>query len=107
MQGQWTFLSRSMPGISPLFQRLEDVIRMTFLPALLRRNVNDFERNVLSLPARLGGLGISLPQVETVNAHENSLRVSAPLTRLILRQELELDPSKRDSRSSNEFEVPD
>jgi len=92
MQGQWTFLSRSMPGISPLFQRLEDVIRMTVLPALLRRNVNDFERNVLSLPARLGGLGISLPQVETVNAHENSLRVSAPLTRLILRQELELDP---------------
>ena len=49
-------------------------------------------RNVLSLPARLGGLDISLPQVETVNAHENSLRVSAPLTRLILRQELELDP---------------
>jgi hypothetical protein len=78
----------------PLCERLEEVIRLTFLPALLRRHVNDFERTVLSLPARLGGLGISLPQVETINAHENSMRVSAPLVRLILRQELELDPKE-------------
>jgi hypothetical protein len=82
MQGQWTFLARSMPGISPLFERLEDVIRLTFLPALLRRNINDFERDVLSLPARHGGLGITKPQVECVNAHENSMKVSAPLIKL-------------------------
>ena len=36
MQGQWTFLSRSMPGISHLLERLEKVIRLHFLPALLR-----------------------------------------------------------------------
>ena len=31
MQGQWTFLSRSMPDISPLFERLEAVIRLEFI----------------------------------------------------------------------------
>ena len=92
MQSQWTFLSRSMPEISPLLARLEDVIRLCFLPALLRRPVNDFEREVLSLPARMGGLGISLPHINCISAHANSLKVSAPLIRLIARQELDLDP---------------
>ena len=58
MQGQWTFISRAMPDVSHLFLRLEEVIRLHFLPALLRRHVNDIERQVLSLPARLVGLGI-------------------------------------------------
>jgi len=92
MQGQWTFISRAMPDVSHLFLRLEEVIRLEFLPALLRRQVNDIEREVLSLPARLGGLGISKPHCNSVDAHENSKRLSQPLIKLILRQELELDP---------------
>lgn len=94
MQSQWTFLSRSMPQVSELFERLEDEIRLRFLPALLRREVNDFERDVLSLPARLGGLGITKPHVVCVDAHEHSMRVSAPLIKLIMRQELDLDPKE-------------
>ena len=57
LQGQWTFLSRAMSDISDMFKPLEDVIRADFLPALLRREVNDLERDMLSLPARLGGMG--------------------------------------------------
>jgi len=91
MQSQWTFLSISMPEISPLFVRLEDVIRLSFLPALLRRPVNELEREVLSLPARMGGLGISLPHTNCISAHANSMKVSAPLIRLIARQELDFD----------------
>ena len=94
MQGQWTFICRAMPDVSPLFLRLEEAIRMTFLPALLRRQVNDLEREVLSMPARMGGLGICKPQVLCVDAHENSKKLSAPLIRLILRQELDLDPAE-------------
>jgi len=33
-------------------------IRMVFIPALLRREVNDLERDLISLPARMGGLGL-------------------------------------------------
>ena len=94
MQGQWTFLARAMPEVSHLFQRLEEVIRMSFLPALLRRHVNDLEREVFSLPARMGGLGICKPEASCIDAHENSKRLSAPLVKLIMRQELDLDPSE-------------
>src|SRR6185437_15527157 len=80
MQSQWTFLARSMPDLAELFTRLEEVIRMEFLPALLRRDVNHIERDVLSLPARLGGLGITKPNVDCVNSHENSVKLSTPLT---------------------------
>jgi hypothetical protein len=33
-----------------LFQPLDDVIRQEFIPSLLRREVNDMERDLLSLP---------------------------------------------------------
>jgi hypothetical protein len=33
LQGQWTFLSRTMPNISRQLRPLEDMIRLTFLPA--------------------------------------------------------------------------
>ena len=56
LQSQWTFLCRTMPGTPLLFQPLEDVIRKVFIPSLLRREVNDLERDLLSLPARMGGM---------------------------------------------------
>ena len=64
LQSYWTFLCRTMPGNAELFQPLEDVIRQVFIPALLRREVNDLERDLLSLPARLGGMGITKPTEE-------------------------------------------
>ena len=92
MQSQWNFLARSMPDLAELFVKLEEVILMDFLPALLRRDLSPLERDVLSLPARLGGLGIPKPNVECVNAHENSVKLSTPLIRLVLRQEKHLNP---------------
>ena len=44
-----------MPGVPALFQPLEDVIRQVLIPSLLRREVNDLEHDLLSLPARMGG----------------------------------------------------
>ena len=45
LQGQWTFLSRAMPGISPYLQPLEDAIRLLLIPTMLRRQVSDVERD--------------------------------------------------------------
>jgi hypothetical protein len=92
LQSQWTFLARSMPRTSPLFQPLEDAIRKVLIPALLRRDVTDLERDILGLPARFGGLGLYKPTEECQLAHDNSLLISLPLVRLISRQEAELDP---------------
>jgi hypothetical protein len=92
LQCQWTFLSRAMPGTSALFQPLEDAIRHYFIPALLRRNVSDLERDLLSLPARFGGMGIGKPTDDCKFAYQHSEHVSLPLVRLILKQNPELDP---------------
>ena len=81
-----------MPGVAELLKPLEDEIRMSFIPALLRRNVSDADRELLSLPARYGGMGILNPAAESNFAHANSLQISQPLVRLILRQESEFDP---------------
>jgi hypothetical protein len=92
LQGQWTFLSRAMPDTSALFKPLEDTIRADFIRSLLKRDVNDLERDMLSLPARMGGLGIYKPIEECLISHTNSVCISAPLVRLIKRQEFDFDP---------------
>ncbi len=52
----WSFVQRTMPCISQLFQPLEDVIRENFIPAVIGRKVSDIERKFLALPIRLGVL---------------------------------------------------
>ena len=93
LQSQWTFLCRTMPGVPTLFQPLEDVIRQVLIPSLLRREVNDLERDLLSMPARMGGMGITKPTDECLISN-TSVYVSKPLVRLVKRQEFDLDPSE-------------
>ena len=92
LQGQWTFLSRTMLDAADLFQPLEESIRKDFIRALLKRDVNDLERDMLSLPARMGGLGLFKPTEECRVSSASSIIISAPLVRLIKRQTFELDP---------------
>ena len=92
LQGQWTFLCRSMPSSAELFEPLEETIRFDFIRALLKRDVNNLERELLSLPVRMGGMGISKPTEECVISHFNSVYVSLPLVRLIEKQISEFDP---------------
>jgi len=54
--------------------------------------VNDFERDLLSLPARLGGMGIMNPTELNEIASTNSMYISEPLVRRVQRQEFALDP---------------
>ena len=92
LQGQWTFLTRAMLEVSHLFQPLEEVIRHDFLRSLLRRDVYDLERDMLSLPARMGGLGVYKPTIECLISSTNSAYISDPLVRLIKRQVFDFDP---------------
>ena len=58
---RWTFLQRTVPGISDLFEPLEDVIAHKFIPAIVGREVSKLQRDLLALPVRYGGLGIANP----------------------------------------------
>lgn len=64
---EWLFASRTTPDISSLLQPLEDTVQMKLIPKLTRRNApDDQERNVLALPARLGGMRIRNPTLEAI-----------------------------------------
>ena len=58
---RWSFIQRTIGGISSLFTPLEECIRDVFIPAVVGRRVSDLERKYLSLPVRYGGLGIANP----------------------------------------------
>ena len=86
LMSHWMFLLRSIEGIANLLQPIEDAIRQQLIPAITGREaLNDDERDLLALPARLGGIGASNPTALT-EEYSNSLRLSAPLTDRIVQQ---------------------
>ena len=84
---RWTFLARTTPNIGNLLQPLEEAIRLKFLPALTGKAAfSDDIRDLLALPVRLGGLGVTDPTCLSDFHHTSSKNVSAPLVSLILEQ---------------------
>jgi len=94
LQARWSYVSRTIPGAEEEFSDLEDSIRHLFLPALLGRPVSDDERELLSIPARFGGMGISNPSSLAPFSLELSRELCLPLMRLVLRQADDFDPSE-------------
>ena len=81
----WTYLTRVMPIEDHLLEPIEKSIREKFLPALTSQApCNDQVRNLLSLPPRHGGLGISKPRT---TQHSASVTICKPLVDAILNQE--------------------
>ena len=58
-KGKWNFLQRTVPNTEKLFEPLEKLLNDTFIPKLTGHPQNQLEREILSLPARNGGLGLS------------------------------------------------
>ena len=90
LKGRWTFATRTNEFHSDCLSPLESSIREQLIPALSARPVpGDTERKLLSLPPRLGGLGmINLMSLTSVYA--TSKKITEPLTTLILQQQTDL-----------------
>ena len=92
MQFQWNYVQRVVPGCQSLFDELESVIAEKFLPAIFGCEVSSLERELFSLPARMGGLGVFKPNEMTemlFNSSKNSTKVIVDAIRG--RQEFEID----------------
>ena len=87
LKQKWTYAMRTIPGIEAYLQPLENSIRYHFLPALLTCQVDDRLRELLALPARLGGMGIMNPAKMANEEYNNSLRLTASLKKLIINQD--------------------
>ena len=88
---KWSFLLRTVPEVANLFQPIEDAITNHLLPALTGHDkLNSMERELMALPARLGGLGIPDPTLQDPTALQNSRTISSTLTALITNQSQDL-----------------
>ena len=88
--GQWSFVSKTiLPDIQGLLQPLEDAIHQLLIPALTGRSpCSKTERDIFSLPSRLGGLGILNPSANSQSTFYASVTLTTPLVNLITAQNL-------------------
>ena len=87
LTSKWTYLMRTVSVTQQCLQPLEDAIRQQLLSALTgKTDISDIERELISLPARLGGLSIPNPTVTPPTEHNASLEVTAPLVEAICEQ---------------------
>ena len=90
LANRWTFLQRTVKGISEYFRPLEMAIRERLIPNLVGRPVSDRERKMLSLPYRYGGLGIQNPVKTADREYETSTKITLGLKQLIIDQNMDV-----------------
>ena len=101
IMSKWTYLARTTPNIDTLLVPLEKVIRHKLLPAITGQNAfSDALRDLMALPARLGGLGCINPARKSTTKYDNSILITAPLVDLILRQSKSCLPETRSDQIS-------
>ena len=87
VSSKWTHLIRTIPSISHLLQPLEDILRHQLIPNLTGRPPpNNSEHDLLALPARLGGIGLTNPLDLSHVEYTASQKIAQPLTNHILQQ---------------------
>ena len=80
LSSRWSFLSRTIPDIADLLYPLEEATQQHLIPALTGRPpCSREERDLLALPVRLGGMGITNPVSTSHRNFEASTRLTSPL----------------------------
>ena len=112
-KNKFNYVLRTMADIGQLLLPVENQIRFHLIPSLCNgRNCNDNERILLSLPIKMGGLGIINITEEAANQFQTSKAVTSQLCSLIVNQSDEkvesasshniLNRRKNIQKSSNE-----
>ena len=86
LKHRWTYFLRTLPDIQDLLEPLEEAISQVLIPAIVERKCSQLDRDVLALPVRLGGLGLSNPCHEAAREHASSIQVTSPLVEHIVAQ---------------------
>ena len=83
-----TYFIRTIPDLVEVLKPLDDVIDNKLIPAITEGQIiSTADRKLLSLPVRLGGLGIPIYQEDCTREYENSRKVTQLLTPKIVAQE--------------------
>ena len=94
---RWNYIMRTVPGVSELLQPLEDCIRDKLIPEWIKNIwLNATERDFLTLPTRLGGLGLINPVKRAEEEHQNSMRITRSLVDFIKAQDSDGEVDQRE-----------
>ena len=88
MKHKWNFIMRTVPNIEDQLHPLEIAIKQSLIPALANGHIpSDVEREIVALPPRLGGMGMPNAGGMTEFEYQNSKKLTAKLTQLIVAQD--------------------
>ena len=82
--------------MSQLFEPLENAIRDQLISAVVGREVSEAERQILALPLRHGGLGLTDHRETAKTEYKHSTQITDELTTKIYTQKLDLDYNPSD-----------
>ena len=95
-QHKLTYFMRTIAGCEEQLLRVEESIRHKFIPALTGGHIiNDKERQLLSLPPRLGGLGINIFSQIADSEYNNSKSVTVDLQEQITGMQINQEKKTR------------
>ena len=102
-QHKLTYFLRTIPSISDELKRVDEAVRHRLIPSLTGgRIINDQERIMLSLPPRLGGVGLKIFSEESTNDHRDSMSATVALQTQILQTDVDAPEAKSKSRLHND-----
>ena len=92
LSSRWNYFLRVMDlktlSALELLLPLENAIRSLFIPSLTGHSPpGDLVRELLALPANLGGIGLINPLEIAIDQHSTSRKISAPLVELVVVQD--------------------
>lgn len=89
-QHKMTYFIRTISDLADILEPLDNVINNKFIPAITEGQIlSAADRELLSLPVRLGGLGIPIYQEICSREYENSRKATQLLSPKIVAQEAE------------------
>ena len=84
-QHKLTYLLQTIPNIKDQLKRIDEVVRHKLIPAIIGgRIINDSEREMLSLPTRLGCLGLTIFTETAENEYKDLTRIMSNLQTQII-----------------------
>ena len=95
----WTYFQRTLPDVDELLEPLERAVADSLIPSITNHNCSNEERNLLSLPVRFGGMGITNPKEDAASQYTSSVVSTTHLTERIVAQ-IHNPPDAEDVRSS-------
>ena len=99
---KFTYFMRTIPDISSLLQPLDDAVD-DFIKVLFNNyDFNTTERNLWSLPVRMGGMGLMIPSKIADAQYSNSRKINEQLTAKVRNQQTifeDIEPGVRKAKA--------